>query len=53
MADKKTSDVLYIAVDSADTPDGTVLVGQLAEAGAKIVKKYPLLFQPAPITYTA
>lgn len=51
--EKTEGAVLYIAAESADTPDGPIAIGEIAEAAAKVVKKYPLLFKPLTITYKA
>lgn len=44
---------LFIVTVPAMTPDGTLLAGEIAEAGAKILKDYPLQFKPLEITYRA
>lgn len=56
MPEKKTKDkttVYYIAIESAITNDGPITPGEIATPDAVMLKKYPKLFKPLTVTYTA
>jgi hypothetical protein len=57
MPEKKTATPepreLFVVTTPASTADAELRIGQVAEAGAKILKTHAHLFKPLTVTYKA